>query len=86
MVVDESGGCIAGATVRVVRGQALGREVAQVTPCDAWGYGNGFYFDGLSPDVEMTLRVSAPGYVATETTVVPTLGPQAALLVTPTPE
>jgi hypothetical protein len=27
MVVDESGACIVGATVRVVRGQALGQEI-----------------------------------------------------------
>jgi len=31
MVVDESGACIVGATVRVVRGQALGREITQAT-------------------------------------------------------
>jgi hypothetical protein len=86
MVVDNSGLCISGATVRVVRGQALGRESAQQTPCGAWDYGGGFLFDGLSPDVEMTIRVSAPGYVAMETTVIPTSGPQTALLIAPSPE
>jgi hypothetical protein len=72
MVVDESGACIVGATVRVVRGQALGQEIAQSTPCDVWDPG-GVYFSELAPGVEMTLRASAPGYTAQEKSVVPFL-------------
>jgi hypothetical protein len=83
MVVDESGVCIVDATVRVVRGQDLGQEITQTTPCDAWAYYGGVVFDDLAPGQEMTLRASAPGYAAQEKTVVPSLGPQQALLFAP---
>jgi hypothetical protein len=83
MVVDESGVCIVGATVRVVRGQGLGQEITQSTPCDAWAYDGGAVFDDLTPGVEMTLRASAAGYAAQEKTVVPASGPQQALLFAP---
>jgi hypothetical protein len=84
MVVHDSGSCIVGATVSVVRGQALGRSIVQDTPCDAWAYSGGFEFKNLTPGVEMTLRASAPGYAAKEVTVVPTSGGQMALLIEPT--
>ena len=71
-VVEESGICILDATATIVRGQGLGRSVKQVTPCDAWSYGSGFVFDSLIPGVELTVRVSAEGYVAEERAVVPT--------------
>ena len=86
MVIDGSGLCITSATVRVIGGQAIGRSLAQEEPCDAWGYGGGFLLTGLTPGVAMTLRVSAPGYVAKDTTVVPRLGPQTALLIAPSRE
>lgn len=86
MVIDGSGSCIAGATIRVVAGQAVHRTVAQQSPCGAWDYGGGFLLNGLTPGLAMTLRVSAPGYVAKDTTVVPRSGPQTALLITPSKE
>ena len=86
MVIDGSGVCIADATVRVVGGQGLGRTAGQQAPCGAWDYGGGFVLAGLTPGVAMTLRVSAPGYAARDTTVVPALGPQTALLITPSRE
>jgi uncharacterized protein (DUF39 family) len=83
MVIDETGVCIVGATVQVVRGQGLGQNITQSTPCAAWDYDGGFVFRDLAPGVEMTLRASAPGYTAEEKTVVPALGSQTAILVTP---
>jgi hypothetical protein len=71
MVNDASGTCIPGAVALVVRGQAAGQSVAQDTPCAAWDQEGGFVFTTLAPDVEMTIRVSAPGYVPLEKTVVP---------------
>ena len=83
MVVNESGGCIVGATVEVVRGQGLGQSITQTTPCDAWGYSGGFIFSNLTPGVEMTLRAAASGYASPEMTVVPSTGPQTAVLFSP---
>jgi len=83
MVVDETGVCIVGATASVVHGQGLGQSVEQATPCDAWAYDGGFVFKDLTPGVEMTLRVSAPGFIVQERTVVPSLGPQTAVLFAP---
>jgi hypothetical protein len=50
-----------------------------------WSYGAGFGFWDLTPGVEMTLRVSAPGYADEEQTVRPASGPQTAMLFTPRP-
>ena len=83
MVVDESGVCIAGATVQVVSGQGLGQSMTQITPCDAWSYDGGVMFRDLTPGVEITLRASASGYAAQEKTVVPSLGSQMAVLFAP---
>lgn len=83
MVVDESGVCIPGATVTVVRGQRLGQHITQTTPCDAWAYDGGFVFKNLTAGVEMTLRVSAIGYAVEEKTVVPFVGPQTAVIIAP---
>jgi|RhiMetdeSRZDD1v2_1073273.scaffolds.fasta_scaffold2485797_1 hypothetical protein len=82
MIVEDSGVCIEGATVRVVRGQRAGESMTQTTPCDAWSFG-GFTFRDLTPGVEMTLRASAPGYADEEQTVRPSSGPQQAMLFTP---
>ncbi|MEO5588210.1 MAG: Ig-like domain-containing protein [Gemmatimonadaceae bacterium] len=76
IVIDDSGLCIEGATVRVVRGQGAGQIVSQGTPCGVWQYGGGFEFENLIPGVEMTLQASAPGYSVYEKTVFPSLGPQ----------
>ena len=83
MVVDESGVCIADATVTVVAGQRLGHTATQSTPCDAWAYDGGFLFEDLTPGAEMVIRVSAPGYRDQEKTVVPFRGPQSAVLFEP---
>ena len=83
MVVDEGGACIAGATVQVVAGQAVGQSLTQMTPCDAWAYDGGVVFQDLTPGVEMTLRASASGYAAQEKRVIPSLGGQMAILFTP---
>lgn len=82
-VVDGPGVCIEDATVRVVAGQALGTSMLQETPCNAWAYGSGFMFENLIPGHPMTLRASAPGYADEEVTVVPSSGPQQAILITP---
>ncbi len=73
-VVESSGLCIEGATVQIVRGQASSQSITQITPCDAWGYGNGFTFENLSAGVEVTIRASATGYVTKEVTVFPSAG------------
>ena len=85
MVIGQSGVCIEGATVSVVRGQALGKSARQETPCDVWAYAGGFEFRNLTPGVEMTLRAEAPGYATKEVTVVPTSGGQKAFLIETSP-
>ena len=82
-VVDASGVCIVGASVHVVAGQRIGETITQSTPCDAWANDGGFRFDQLAPGKAMTLRVSAPGHVELEQMVTPTLGPQTAVLLSP---
>ena len=79
-VVNQSGVCIAGATVEVMdivvpRGDvpnvdASDQKVTQ--PCDSPLFGGGFWFDdGAPPAVEVKLRASAPGYVPKEQTMIP---------------
>ena len=76
LIIEDSGACIVGASVRVLDGQRAGEIRMQETPCDVWGYSGGFEFDSLTPGVPMTLRASAPNYVDLDTTVYPTLGMQ----------
>ena len=80
VVVDnETGDCIVGATVQVVRGQRLGESVTQTKPCmNSWDYDyeSAFVFKDLAPGVEMTLRASASGYTPLEKTVIPLPGAQ----------
>jgi hypothetical protein len=71
MAIEQSGACVAGATVVVVAGQSVGTTVVQETPCDVWGYGGGFTLTGLTPGASMTLRVSAPGYVTRDISTTP---------------
>ena len=71
MVIDFSGGCIEGGTVRVVAGQSVGEVITQDANCDAWAYGGGFVFKNLSPGAAMTIRASAPGYRDVEQTLDP---------------
>jgi hypothetical protein len=79
MAVDASGICIVGATVEVIGGQRVGTIVTQPGACDAWWFAE-IEFAGLTPGVEMTLRASAPGYSSQVVTVIPTSGPQTALV------
>ena len=81
MVVGEDGSglCILDATVEVVAGQGLGQRATQSEPCDIWWVG-GVDFRKLTPGVEMTLRASASGYIPEEKTVIPTTGPQMAVI------
>lgn len=83
MVVDESGVCIDGATIQVVRGQSAGLSVPQTTPCAVWDYDGGVFIKDLTPGVAMTLRATAPGWASLEMTVVPSSGQQGAVLLTP---
>ena len=83
VVVLEGGGsglCIPGATVEVVQGQGLGRRLTQSTlGCSYWDPDYNAIFDGRNQGEELTLRASALGYAAKETTVVPTPGGQTAV-------
>jgi hypothetical protein len=83
MVVADSGVCIDGVTVRVVRGQRAGESLTHETPCTVWEYAGGFFLENLTPGVPMTLQASAPGYAVLEKTVIPSAGPQTAVLLTP---
>lgn len=83
MVVDETGGCIDGATLQVVRGQGVGQTLAQSLPCAIYDYGGGALFEDLTPGVAMTVRASAPGYADLEKTLIPISGLQPAALFWP---
>ena len=76
IVVPQGGGgaCIVGATVEIVAGQAIGQSGTMPEVCDVW-WVNGAFFRGLTAGVEMTVRASAPGYLAQEMTVMPTPDP-----------
>lgn len=80
MIIDMTGACIVAATVEVVGGQHIGRTAQQTLPCDAWSYGGGFILADLIPGTPITLRASAPGYLSSEVTVVPSTGLQRAFL------
>jgi hypothetical protein len=71
MVLEETGACIPGATIEVVRGQAVGRRLTQETPCGYWDDGAGFVLNDLTAGVELTIDASASGYVTQEKTVLP---------------
>jgi hypothetical protein len=73
LVVGDGGSCIAGATVEVTAGQSIGKRMTLTDKCDVWGDASGgeAKFSDLTPDVPMTLRASATGYLAQEMTVVP---------------
>ena len=81
-VLTSSAECITGATVEVtdivlppgtlseVPRNLLGQKATQ--SCDSPRLGGGFEFDeGAPPDIEVTLRASAPGYVSKTQTVIP---------------
>jgi hypothetical protein len=81
LVVDETGLCIVGATVQIVGSQGVGEPVMQSTPCDAWADRGGVIVKNLASGVPTTFRVSAPGFVTQDTSVVPS-GPTRATLFT----
>jgi hypothetical protein len=81
MIIDPTGACIAGATAQIERGGVLSTAVEQDSACDAWAYGGGFTLQGLTPGVEITLVVSAPGYASREVKVTPVMGQGAAVLI-----
>ena len=84
-VVDQTGVCIPGATIQVVVGQDIGEPITQETPCDAWAYSGGVEYHNLTAGVPMTLRATAPGYAAEDTTVSPGSGPVSAIIFAPLP-
>ena len=53
------------------------------TACDAGAYDGGVVFMELTPNVDVTLRASAPGYRPQERTVIPSPGSPTAILFVP---
>ena len=65
-----SGVCIGDATLEIASGPRAGERFTQEEPCDVWWIG-GFFVKDLIAGEEVTFRISAPGYAATEMTVTP---------------
>lgn len=68
MVLEESGMCITGANVVVVRGEGVGQSLTHTRPCNAWSYDAEIMFVGLTLGATVTIRASAPGYATREVT------------------
>ena len=81
MVIDRTGQCIPGATIRIVQGQRAGETVTQQTPCTMWEDDGGYIFTDLVAGSEMIFRASAPGYEVREKKAVPSTGWQMATLI-----
>lgn len=73
MVLTNGGACIKDAVVEIVGGQGVGRKMTQTAPCSWWDWEEGFIFAELDPNVAVTIRASAPGYDAKESTFAPSL-------------
>ena len=71
MVIGESGACIDGATIQVVRAEGAGEPIPQTTPCGVWDYDGGLLLTDLTPGVELTLRGAASGYAQHEMSFLP---------------
>jgi hypothetical protein len=71
VVITETGGCIEGATVQIVRAEGAGEPVRQSGPCDAWNPDGGVLLTDLTPGVEVTLRGAASGYAPVEMNFLP---------------
>ena len=69
-VVDSSGICLTTVTVEIVSGPGTGRQMVQAVPCDAWAYGNGFWFNNLPLGITVTVRAKRPGYKPQDLNVV----------------
>ncbi len=71
MVIGESGACIDGATIQIVRADGVGEPILQRTPCGAWDDDGGLLLTDLTPGVELTLRGAAGGYARREMSFLP---------------
>ncbi len=71
MVIEESGSCINGATIQIVRAESAGEPIPQKTPCGAWDYDGGLLLTDLTAGVELTLRGAAIGYTRREMSFLP---------------
>ena len=71
MVISETGGCLEGATIQVVRAEGAGEPIPQKTPCGAWDDDGGLLLTDLTRGVTLTLRGAAPGYAAREMSFLP---------------
>lgn len=71
MVISETGGCIEGATIQIVRAEGAGEPISQRTPCGAWDYDGGLLLKDLTPGVKLTLRGAASGYAPREMSFLP---------------
>jgi hypothetical protein len=71
MVIGESGACIEGATIQIVRAEGAGEPIPQRTPCGAWDYDGGLVLTDLTPGVELKLRGAANGYARAEMSFLP---------------
>jgi hypothetical protein len=81
MVVGPDGACIPDATVQVIAGDAGGPSARQTEPCGVWDYGGELLFKGLTVGVDVTLRASAPDYIARDQTATPETAPVRAIIV-----
>ena len=71
MVISETGGCLEGATIQVVRAEGAGEPIPQKTPCGAWDDDGGLLLTDLTRGATLTLRGAAPGYAAREMSFLP---------------
>lgn len=67
-VIEESGACIVGARVEIIRGVRQGEIQTQAIPCSVWDYAGGFDFGDVPINTEVTFRASATGYASKEFT------------------
>jgi hypothetical protein len=81
MVIDASGACIKGATVRLASANETEPGIEQDANCDVWAYGGGVQLYNLVLEVEVTLVASAPGYASREVKVIPSLTQRQAVLI-----
>jgi hypothetical protein len=71
MMIGESGACIDGATIQIVRAEGAGESIPQRAPCGAWDDDGGLLLTDLTPGVELTLRGAASGYARREMSFLP---------------
>jgi hypothetical protein len=71
MVIGNSGACIEGGTIQILRGDGADEPIPQKTPCSAWDYDGGVLLTDLAPGVELTLRGAASGYAQRDMNFVP---------------